>query len=205
MEAENKLTLPKPVRDGGSYRIGTSSRFRPSSIELQPVKLLPRLPIEGEDIPAPLPTRPISHLSPALEILEGRWPGNSVGNEPNSRWSRLTKRFSTLPKSSGQPEDQRRESRWSGWSYHSSRPLTFRDSVWLSSPENLVLQFQFADEDEGEFFDPPHHIFDRAKKKRLVYLVSLAAVFSPLSSNIYFPALNAIASVCMISMLVENL
>lgn len=61
-----------------------------------------------------------------------------------------------------------------------------------------MLQFQFADEDQSELFDPPHHILRRSKKKRLVYLVSLAAVFSPLSSNIYFPALTAIAEVCIL-------
>lgn len=60
-----------------------------------------------------------------------------------------------------------------------------------------MLQFQFANKDESELFDPPHHILNRSKKKRLVYLVSLAAVFSPLSSNIYFPALTAIAEVCV--------
>jgi hypothetical protein len=201
MDAENGLSPPKAVRDGGSYRIGTSSRFHSDSIELRPVKSLPTLPSEPEDPALPLPerpfpTRPLSHLSPALERLEGRFPDH-FKDESDSRWSRFTKRFSTLSKSSGLPQDQQRESRWSQIGNQLSRPLTFRDSVWLSSPENLILQFQFADEDESEFFDPPHHIFDRAKKKRLVYLVSLAAVFSPLSSNIYFPALNDIALVCI--------
>ncbi|CZR57059.1 related to synaptic vesicle transporter SVOP and related transporters (major facilitator superfamily) [Phialocephala subalpina] len=41
--------------------------------------------------------------------------------------------------------------------------------------------------------DPPYHVFTLAKKKQLVYIVSLAGLFSPLSSNIYFPALGQIS------------
>ena len=44
--------------------------------------------------------------------------------------------------------------------------------------------------------EPPYHVFSIAKKKQLVYIVSLAGLFSPLSSNIYFPALGQISSVC---------
>ncbi|TID25600.1 MFS general substrate transporter [Venturia nashicola] len=91
------------------------------------------------------------------------------------------------------PQGQRRETRWSQIGQQLSRPLTFRDSVWLSEPEKLMLQLQFANKDEAVLFDPPHHILSRSKKKQLVYLVSLAAMFSPLSSNIYFPALTDIA------------
>lgn len=43
-----------------------------------------------------------------------------------------------------------------------------------------------------------YHVFTLAKKKQLVYIVSLAGLFSPLSSNIYFPALGQIAIVCLI-------
>ena len=43
--------------------------------------------------------------------------------------------------------------------------------------------------------EPPYHVFDPSRKKQLVYIVSLAGLFSPLSSNIYFPALNEIAKV----------
>ncbi|KAK3335215.1 major facilitator superfamily domain-containing protein [Cercophora scortea] len=41
---------------------------------------------------------------------------------------------------------------------------------------------------------PPYHIFTTRQKWQLVYIVSLAGLFSPLSSNIYFPALEAIAT-----------
>jgi len=43
--------------------------------------------------------------------------------------------------------------------------------------------------------EPPYHVFTLAKKKQLVYIVSLAGLFSPLSSNIYFPALGQISTV----------
>lgn len=42
---------------------------------------------------------------------------------------------------------------------------------------------------------PPYHIFSRARKRQMVYIVSVAALFSPLSSNIYFPALGRISRV----------
>lgn len=45
--------------------------------------------------------------------------------------------------------------------------------------------------------DPPYHVFSLSKKKQLVYIVSLAGLFSPLSSNIYFPALGQISKVCI--------
>ncbi|KAH6651383.1 major facilitator superfamily domain-containing protein [Chaetomium tenue] len=41
--------------------------------------------------------------------------------------------------------------------------------------------------------EPPYHVFTTRKKWELVYIVSLAGLFSPLSSNIYFPALGDIA------------
>ncbi|VUC30109.1 unnamed protein product [Clonostachys rosea] len=47
--------------------------------------------------------------------------------------------------------------------------------------------------------EPPYHIFSRRQKWNLVFLVSLAGSFSPLSSNIYFPAVDSIASELHIS------
>jgi len=41
----------------------------------------------------------------------------------------------------------------------------------------------------------PHRVFDRRQKRWMVYIVSFASLFSPLSSNIYFPALRNIATV----------
>jgi len=45
--------------------------------------------------------------------------------------------------------------------------------------------------------EPPYHVFSQKRKKQLVYIVSLAGLFSPLSSNIYFPALGQIADVSL--------
>jgi hypothetical protein len=42
---------------------------------------------------------------------------------------------------------------------------------------------------------PPYHVFTRTRKLQMVCIVSLAAIFSPLSSNIYFPALGVISKV----------
>ena len=43
--------------------------------------------------------------------------------------------------------------------------------------------------------EPPYHVFSSRKKRLLVFVVAMAALFSPLSSNIYFPALDDIADV----------
>jgi len=42
----------------------------------------------------------------------------------------------------------------------------------------------------------PYHVFSRREKWCAVWIVSLAGLFSPLSSNIYFPALGDISLVC---------
>ena len=57
--------------------------------------------------------------------------------------------------------------------------------VVLSSDDRLDLQ-------------QTYHVFDLKKKKQLMLITSLAGLFSPLSSNIYFPALDAIAKVCQL-------
>jgi hypothetical protein len=43
--------------------------------------------------------------------------------------------------------------------------------------------------------EPPYHVFSGRKQKALLYLASIAGIFSSLSSNIYFPALGIIANV----------
>jgi Major Facilitator Superfamily len=76
------------------------------------------------------------------------------------------------------------------------RPLSFNGSIWLKNPDDIVPQFDIVTVTELadiDIFDPPVHIRTRRTKKRLVYLISLAAMFSPLSSNIYFPALPTIS------------
>jgi len=48
---------------------------------------------------------------------------------------------------------------------------------------------------EKQLPEPPYHVFTLEKKRQMVYVVSLAGLFSPLSSNIYFPALGQISRV----------
>jgi MFS family permease len=45
----------------------------------------------------------------------------------------------------------------------------------------------------------PYHILSKKQKWNLVIFVSLAASFSPLSSNIYFPAINTISNTLGVS------
>lgn len=42
--------------------------------------------------------------------------------------------------------------------------------------------------------EPPYHFMTKKQKWNLVIFVSMAGAFSPLSSNIYFPAINTISS-----------
>ena len=52
---------------------------------------------------------------------------------------------------------------------------------------------------------PPHSIFSQNKKRYIVFMVSYAGFFSPLSASIYFPALNAIAAEYKVSNTLINL
>ncbi|KAI2794130.1 hypothetical protein POX_a00720 [Penicillium oxalicum] len=55
-------------------------------------------------------------------------------------------------------------------------------------------------ESQSSLSTPVYHVFSRSQKLRMVYTVSLAAIFSPLSSNIYFPALALISKDLNVSM-----
>lgn len=43
--------------------------------------------------------------------------------------------------------------------------------------------------------EPPYHVFTKKEKWLVTVIIAVAGLFSPLSSNIYFPALGAIANV----------
>ncbi|KAI5778329.1 major facilitator superfamily domain-containing protein [Geopyxis carbonaria] len=75
------------------------------------------------------------------------------------------------------------------------RPLAFTHQPPLSAYNGTPRPHSEDNDAVSGFVDPParYHTFSPAKKRRLAYLVSLAAVFSPLSSNIYFPALPEIS------------
>ncbi|KAK2600014.1 hypothetical protein QQS21_005248 [Conoideocrella luteorostrata] len=59
---------------------------------------------------------------------------------------------------------------------------------------NIELVSRTIQKPRGKSIDQPYHIFSRCQKWHLVYLVSIAGSFSPLSSNIYFPAIDTISS-----------
>lgn len=44
--------------------------------------------------------------------------------------------------------------------------------------------------------DPPYHVFSKNEKWMVIVIIGAAGLFSGLSSNIYFPSLDAIAQVC---------
>jgi hypothetical protein len=171
------------------------------------------------------PIKPWAHLSPLVKnnphdfdrTQRRSWRWSRFTNSPTpdhqpnserkaSRWSQLGRRFSRqgIPPQDRDPAD-RRASRLSTFS-RLSRPLSFNGSIWVKNPDDIVIGFNFVEsfaEAEGPY-DPTHHVFSRAKKKRLVYLVSLAAMFSPLSSNIYFPALDTISLVSILQELAPS-
>ncbi|KAJ5958883.1 uncharacterized protein N7479_006033 [Penicillium vulpinum] len=84
-----------------------------------------------------------------------------------------------------------------------SRPnLSSRDEKDFSIPsksgESINIESQAPE-------SPPYHVFPRTRKLLMVIIVSLAAIFSPLSSNIYFPALSDVAEELNISISLATL
>lgn len=53
--------------------------------------------------------------------------------------------------------------------------------------------------------EAPYTIFTSAEKRFIILMVSLGACFSPLSSNIYYPALNTLATDLKVSESLINL
>jgi len=58
---------------------------------------------------------------------------------------------------------------------------------------------------ETAIVEPPYTSFSRGEKAFIVTCVSAAAFFSPVSSNIYFPALNVLAAELNVSNTLINL
>jgi hypothetical protein len=205
-----RFSSPAVLQNNGPTRPSSTPYFRPERIALGTIvnrqdqsRLTGRTSPQQQTL-KPLPKRPHSHLSPVQEIFGNQLvqtrpqAGQEANDGRTTRWSGFNHPFSRQWNHSEQ-QDASLTGRWSHMSKRLSRPLSFNGSVWLKQPEDFVLQFQFSEDGSGtEYFDLPHHVFDRKKKKRLVYLVSLAAMFSPLSSNIYFPALDTISKVLLL-------
>lgn len=76
----------------------------------------------------------------------------------------------------------------------------------LQSPkQEQASQNDNAAEDGAAEPEPPFSIFSRREKTFIVVMASLAALFSPLSANIYYPALNVLAKDLNVSNTLINL
>ncbi|CAI7630401.1 unnamed protein product [Penicillium manginii] len=96
-------------------------------------------------------------------------------------------------------EDSLKEPTVTAWSVNSSPSLSPTDEKRLPTPSDSINL-------EGQTNTlPPYHVFSRSRKLQMVCIVSLAAIFSPLSSNIYFPALGEISRELDISMSLATL
>jgi hypothetical protein len=109
-------------------------------------QVVPHYPRQSQK---PLPLRHHSHLSPVQKLVGGPQDQGRWGVSPNLREEQST-------------------TRWSQMSKRPSRPLSFNGSIWLKNPDDIVLQFEFAEYgNRFEYFDPPHHVFDKKATKRL--------------------------------------
>ena len=81
----------------------------------------------------------------------------------------------------------------------SSPSLSVPDEKQLATPSSESINL------ESQIPSPPaYHVFSQSRKMQIVFLVSLAAIFSPLSSNIYFPALGLISNVSVLIILRQS-
>lgn len=103
--------------------------------------------------------------------------------------------FNSFDESPGNSRQAGRESQHSGFSSYFSEPDFGPDFDPDIKSAAVSVSEKRQSVEEILKPDPPYHIFTLAKKKQMVYIVSLAGLFSPLSSNIYFPALGQISRV----------
>lgn len=79
--------------------------------------------------------------------------------------------------------------------YTSRSSVTFADISKFNSTLGSRLDFVSPTQDCPKRLEPPYHVFSSSKQNAILYLASVASIFSSLSSNIYFPALGIIADV----------
>lgn len=79
------------------------------------------------------------------------------------------------------------------------RKLPANDNLELSSQTIGTIK---AEQHQGT---PMYTVFRKSTQRWIVFLVALAGFFSPLSANIYFPALNYIAADLSVSLELINL
>ncbi|KAJ5183112.1 hypothetical protein N7492_000728 [Penicillium capsulatum] len=85
--------------------------------------------------------------------------------------------------------------------------ISVASSTNLSTPDEkgLLTSSASVNLESQSSPPPPYHVFSRSRKLQMVCIVSLAAIFSPLSSNIYFPALGMISKEMNVSMSLTTL
>lgn len=100
--------------------------------------------------------------------------------------------------------EQHRLSTWANWDTSSSAPTASVRTVRTPSPENPFLLPEEAENNESPLPPPapvvedkPFHIFTKRQKWMVVGIIGTAGLFSGLSSNIYFPSLDAISRVSL--------
>ena len=85
---------------------------------------------------------------------------------------------------------------------NSAQPRGDEESVARPKPESgAAIELEPRNSDA----EPPFSIFTRSEKILIVILASLAALFSPLSANIYYSALNTLAGDLNVSNSLINL
>lgn len=110
------------------------------------------------------------------------------------------KERSTIHVHFNEPESSRssrRSTRTEGELDDSNQFPSLFDDKHLSIASTVSSSHSFMA--EKKVYEPPHHVFSPRKKKCIVLLVSYAAMFSSLSSNIYFPALGQVSKVFPLS------
>jgi hypothetical protein len=77
-------------------------------------------------------------------------------------------------------------------SFPSKEPITTASPTQDVDDINLEPAFEKPTENTGPA-DEPHSIYTTNQKRAIILAASIAAFFSPLSANIYLPALNTLA------------
>lgn len=75
----------------------------------------------------------------------------------------------------------------------------------ISTPQDVDVQLSIRPTTTQSSLGPPFSIFTPGQKKFIVFMASWAGFFSPVSANIYFPALNALAADLHVSNTLINL
>lgn len=135
-------------------------------------------------------------MSQCLE-LEGReWDGNKQKDEEGI----VAQSVSSTPLESAKTE--REKEQLSRGSVRTS-PVHFPDSGDKDNEEEQEQDLEALATVQSN--SPPYSIFSKRKKHFIVFLAAWGGFFSPLSANIYFPALTSLAREYNVSSTLMNL